>query len=96
MVADYRALLLDHYTTGLDAATAIDVTRVLTQWAHITKGTLVATALQPPPEMVAMFDQVVILREGSVIYAGPQVGQHLRFSFRAIHIVLRSSGFNSG
>lgn len=31
-----------------------------------------ATLLQPPPEVVEMFDNTVILKEGCVVYAGEQ------------------------
>ena len=72
LVTNARVILLDQYSTGLDASTTIDITRSLTAWAHITGGTVIATMLQPPPEVVEMYDNFVVLREGQVVYAGPR------------------------
>ncbi|EGD82449.1 ABC transporter [Salpingoeca rosetta] len=80
LVTNARCFLLDQYSTGLDASTTIDITRSLVAWAHLTGGVVVSTMLQPPPEVVDMYDNVVVLREGQVVYAGPQ--QRLRPFFQ--------------
>eukprot|EP00051_Salpingoeca_urceolata_P006041 m.80290 g.80290 ORF g.80290 m.80290 type:complete len:1328 (-) comp14657_c0_seq3:114-4097(-) len=72
LISNARCFCLDEYSTGLDASTTIDLTDFLTQWVKITNGTLITTLLQPPPEVFALYDNVVILREGCVVYSGPR------------------------
>eukprot|EP00056_Hartaetosiga_gracilis_P011963 m.186099 g.186099 ORF g.186099 m.186099 type:complete len:1006 (+) comp13612_c2_seq5:2233-5250(+) len=70
LITNARVICLDQYSTGLDTSTTIDITRSLIAWAHITGGTVVASMLQPPPEVVEMYDNILILRSGQLVYAG--------------------------
>jgi ABC-type multidrug transport system ATPase subunit len=61
----------DEISTGLDAASTYDMVETL---LHIGRGSnfsRVFALLQPSPEVVSLFDEVVVLAEGRVIYAGP-------------------------
>lgn len=57
---------------GLDAAVAQSIITSLQAWCRLTNGTLVASLLAPTPEMLALFDDVILLREGCEVYHGPR------------------------
>jgi len=79
LVTNARALLLDEPSTGLDSAVTYDITASLRAWAKTTNGTVVIAMLQPTPEVYSLFDDVILLREGAVVYHGPResVGPYL-------------------
>ena len=58
-------------TNGLDSAVAFKVLAHLVHWAHHTRGVLVAALQQPTPETLALFDDVLLLAEGRVLFHGP-------------------------
>ncbi|ETV98201.1 hypothetical protein, variant 1 [Aphanomyces invadans] len=64
-------LVLDEYTTGLDTTVATDITQKLRDMCKAVQYTVVTALLQPPPEVFALFDNVLILTEGHVAYFGP-------------------------
>jgi len=72
MLNDSRVLLLDEITNGLDAATAVDIFRSLRQWCDVMNGSVVSSPLQPTPEMFELFDNVILMREGHIVYNGPR------------------------
>lgn len=61
----------DEISTGLDAATTYDITRLMAGITKIFETIQVVSLLQPPPETVANFDDLILLSEGHVIYTGP-------------------------
>jgi len=71
LCSDARAVFLDEVTSGLDASTAIDVFTTMRDWVDVLGGSCVAALLQPGPELVQLFDQLILLREGEVVYSGP-------------------------
>jgi ABC-type multidrug transport system ATPase subunit len=72
-------LALDKPTTGLDADTALRLTALLTNSARRSGATLVAVLQQPSAEVVACFDEIVLLSEGRELFHGPARGveEHL-------------------
>jgi len=80
LVFDTPLLCGDEISTGLDTASTVDILRILSYTNHIFKKISVVSLLQPSPEAVAMFDDVILLSEGHVIYAGPtrNAGEHFR------------------
>jgi len=56
---------------GLDAASTYDMIEVLLHYGRIRKQTRIISLLQPSPETVSLFDEVIVLSEGQIIYAGP-------------------------
>ena len=62
---------MDEISTGLDAATTYDICKLLREVNALTKYIKVVTLLQPPPETFALFDDLILLSEGKVIYSGP-------------------------
>lgn len=61
----------DEISTGLDAATTFDITRTLSLVTQLTQTIRIVSLLQPPPETVANFDDLVLVHEGKIIYMGP-------------------------
>mmetsp|Transcript_5321 Transcript_5321/g.13445 ORF Transcript_5321/g.13445 Transcript_5321/m.13445 type:complete len:1489 (+) Transcript_5321:283-4749(+) len=64
-------LCCDEISTGLDAATTYDITKLMGQVARVKNVTPIVSLLQPPPETVANFDELILLSEGKIIYCGP-------------------------
>ncbi|KAI9988493.1 hypothetical protein PInf_021920 [Phytophthora infestans] len=63
--------LMDEITTGLDAAAAYDIVDTQRSVVHRMHKTVVIALLQPSPELFALFDDVMILNEGELMYHGP-------------------------
>jgi ABC-type multidrug transport system ATPase subunit len=63
----------DEISTGLDAAVTYDICNSIVTFAKAAKTTRIVSLLQPGPETFSLFDEVVLLSEGMVVYAGPIV-----------------------
>lgn len=50
----------------------MDITLALRKWARQTKGVVLAACLQPTPEVFELFDNLLLLRDGHMIYNGPR------------------------
>ena len=61
----------DEISTGLDAASTYDMIEVLIFFGKFHMLTRIFSLLQPGPEVVSLFDEVIVLAEGRIIYAGP-------------------------
>jgi len=72
MCSDARALFLDEVTSGLDASTAYDVFAAMRSWTDVLGTSVVAALLQPGPELFELFDNVILMRESQIVYAGPR------------------------
>jgi len=70
LVTGTSILCLDEISTGLDSAATFDICQYLRATAHIMDQCVVVALLQPPPEVIALFDDVIVLAEGQVIYHG--------------------------
>ena len=53
------------------AATTYDITRLIGIVNRMTEKISVVSLLQPPPETVALFDEIILVSDGLVIYCGP-------------------------
>ncbi|KAI1608991.1 ABC transporter-like protein [Exophiala viscosa] len=69
LLADQPVLILDEPTTGLDAASAIQVVQTLRLLARRGK-TVIMTIHQPRSEIWRLVDNLVLLSRGSPVYAG--------------------------
>jgi len=61
----------DEISTGLDAAVTRDIVNSIVTFAKAAKTTRIISLLQPGPETFSLFDEVIILAEGHVIFTGP-------------------------
>ncbi|KAG7358645.1 ABC-2 type transporter [Nitzschia inconspicua] len=60
----------DEISTGLDAASTFDMIETLLHFGRIRNYSRVFALLQPSPEVVSLFDQIIVLSEGHILYAG--------------------------
>ncbi|KAF4322110.1 hypothetical protein G195_002965 [Phytophthora kernoviae 00238/432] len=63
--------LMDEITTGLDSAAAYDIIAAQRSMALRFHKAVVISLLQPSPEVFSLFDNVLLLNEGRVLYHGP-------------------------
>ena len=59
-------MLMDEISTGLDSATTYSVAKFLSNTTHVMGLTTMIGLLQPPPEVYAIFDDVLLLTDGCV------------------------------
>jgi ABC-type multidrug transport system ATPase subunit len=72
LVGPSRALFMDEISTGLDSSTTFQIVNSLRQSIHILGGTAVISLLQPAPETYNLFDDIILLSDGQVVYQGPR------------------------
>jgi ABC-type multidrug transport system ATPase subunit len=61
----------DEISNGLDASSCYEIIQILSHLSKDTKKTRVISLLQPSPETVSLFDEVILLAEGNLLFAGP-------------------------
>ncbi|KAJ1388741.1 P-loop containing nucleoside triphosphate hydrolase [Sesbania bispinosa] len=59
-------------TTGLDSSTTYQIVKCLQQIVHLTEGTILMSLLQPAPETFNLFDDIILISEGQMVYQGPR------------------------
>ncbi|KAF7843299.1 pleiotropic drug resistance protein 1-like [Senna tora] len=72
MVGPANALFMDEISTGLDSSTTFQIIKCLRQIVHILNGTALISLLQPAPETYDLFDDIVLLSDGQIVYQGPR------------------------
>ncbi|KAM3689458.1 hypothetical protein ACB098_09G049500 [Castanea mollissima] len=72
LVGPAKALLMDEISTGLDSSTTFQICKFMRQMVHIMEVTMVISLLQPAPEAYDLFDDIILLSEGQVVYQGPK------------------------
>lgn len=78
IVGPSKVLFMDEISTGLDSSTTFQVVKCMQQIAHFTKATILMSLLQPAPETFNLFDDIILLSEGQIVYHGP-TGHVLEF-----------------
>ncbi|KAG9402602.1 hypothetical protein AC1031_007211 [Aphanomyces cochlioides] len=63
---------MDEISTGLDSAATFDIVKSQRSMAKSLKKTIVIALLQPSPEVLDLFDDIMIMNEGYVMYHGPR------------------------
>ncbi|XP_071686005.1 pleiotropic drug resistance protein 1-like [Rutidosis leptorrhynchoides] len=72
IVGPSKVLLMDEISTGLDSSTTFQIVKSLKQFTHILEGTAVISLLQPAPETYDLFDDIILLTDGIIVYQGPR------------------------
>ncbi|CAM6029266.1 unnamed protein product [Sphagnum balticum] len=72
IVGPTQALFMDEISTGLDSSTTFSIVNNLRQSAKILEYTILVSLLQPAPETFNLFDDIILLSEGQVVYHGPR------------------------
>jgi ABC-type multidrug transport system ATPase subunit len=63
---------MDEISTGLDSSTTFQIVNSIKQYVHILNGTVVISLLQPAPETYNLFDDIILLSDGQIVYQGPR------------------------
>lgn len=74
LVGPARVFMGDEISTGLDSRTTYDVVRYLRGWVRALNGTAALALLQPTPETFELFDDVILISAGVVVYNGTREG----------------------
>lgn len=71
LVTSPSILFLDEPTSGLDGFNAFNVVECLMRLARVYNRTIIFTIHQPRSNIVSMFDKLLLLSDGDLIYSGP-------------------------
>lgn len=71
LVTSPSILFLDEPTSGLDAYNAFNVVECLVELVKTYNRTVIFTIHQPRSNIVALFDQLILLAKGRTVYSGP-------------------------
>lgn len=63
---------MDEISTGLDSSITYQIVKCLQQIVHLEEATILMSLLQPAPETFNLFDDVILLSEGQIVYHGPR------------------------
>ncbi|PIA39226.1 hypothetical protein AQUCO_02700421v1 [Aquilegia coerulea] len=72
LVGPAKAFFMDEISTGLDSSTTYQIVKFMRQMVHINDITMVISLLQPAPETFELFDDIILLSEGQIVYQGPR------------------------
>ncbi|XP_078161527.1 ABC transporter G family member 36-like [Carex rostrata] len=72
LVGPARVLLMDEISTGLDSSTTFQIVNSIRQSIHILQGTAVISLLQPAPETYDLFDDIILISDGHLVFHGPR------------------------
>ena len=71
IVGPTKALFMDEISNGLDSSTTFQIVAYLRQLVHIIDATILVSLLQPAPETFDLFDDIILMAEGMIVYHGP-------------------------
>jgi ABC-type multidrug transport system ATPase subunit len=72
LVGPIKVLFMDEISTGLDSSTTFQIISSIRQSIHILNGTALVSLLQPAPETYELFDDIILLTDGQIVYQGPR------------------------
>ncbi|KAL0317256.1 UNVERIFIED_CONTAM: ABC transporter G family member 39 [Sesamum angustifolium] len=72
LVGPAKVFFMDEISTGLDSSTTFQIVKYMRQMVHIMDITMIVSLLQPAPETFDLFDDIILLSEGQIVYQGPR------------------------
>lgn len=63
---------MDEISNGLDSSTTYQIIKYLQHSTHALDATTVVSLLQPAPETYELFDDIILIAEGQIVYQGPR------------------------
>ncbi|KAJ9698671.1 hypothetical protein PVL29_007638 [Vitis rotundifolia] len=72
IVGPRKTLFMDEISTGLDSSTTFQIVKCIGNFVHQMDGTVLMALLQPAPETFDLFDDLLLLSEGHIVYQGPR------------------------
>lgn len=82
LVGPAKVFLMDEISTGLDSSTTFQIVRFLRELVHTMDVTMIISLLQPAPETFDLFDDIILLSEGQIVYQGPR--EHVLNFFESV------------
>ncbi|GMI88964.1 ATP-binding cassette G31, PLEIOTROPIC DRUG RESISTANCE 3, pleiotropic drug resistance 3 [Hibiscus trionum] len=74
IVGPRKTLFMDEISTGLDSSTTYQIVKCVQNFVHLMEATVLMGLLQPAPETFELFDDLILLSEGHMVYQGPREG----------------------
>jgi ABC-type multidrug transport system ATPase subunit len=71
IVGPKKTLFMDEISTGLDSSTTFQIVKSTRDFVHLLNGTILMALLQPAPITFELFDDIILLAEGHIVYMGP-------------------------
>ncbi|KAM0019487.1 putative ABC transporter, AAA+ ATPase domain, ABC-2 type transporter, ABC-transporter [Helianthus debilis subsp. tardiflorus] len=72
LVGPAKVFFMDEISTGLDSSTTYQIVKYMKEMVHIMDATMMIALLQPAPETFELFDDIMLLSEGQMVYQGPR------------------------
>lgn len=72
IVGPTKTLFMDEISTGLDSSTTYQIVKCLQEIVRFSDATVLMSLLQPAPETFELFDDIILLSEGQIVYQGPR------------------------
>uniref|UniRef100_A0A803MQI7 ABC transporter domain-containing protein n=1 Tax=Chenopodium quinoa TaxID=63459 RepID=A0A803MQI7_CHEQI len=67
-----KVLLMDEISTGLDSSTTYQICKYISEIVHIMDMTTIISLLQPTPQVYELFDDIILISDGQIVYQGPR------------------------
>jgi len=71
LLSNPSLFILDEPTSGLDSSIAVSLIKTLSELSSTSNRTVIMSIHQPSSHMFAMFDALILLTNGHVVYQGP-------------------------
>ncbi|XP_047337551.1 pleiotropic drug resistance protein 1-like [Impatiens glandulifera] len=71
LVGPARVFFMDGISTGLDSSTTYQIVSSIRKSVQTFQETALISLLQPAPETYALFDDIILLSDGQIVYQGP-------------------------
>jgi ABC-type multidrug transport system ATPase subunit len=72
IVGPRKTLFMDEISTGLDSSTTFQIVKCIRNFVHQMEATVLMALLQPAPETFELFDDLILLSDGHIVYQGPR------------------------
>ncbi|KAG9146581.1 hypothetical protein Leryth_014602 [Lithospermum erythrorhizon] len=72
LVGPAKAFFIDEASTGLDSSTTYQIVKYMRQMVQVMDVSMTISLLQPAPETFQLFDDIILLSEGKIVYQGPR------------------------
>lgn len=91
LLSNPSLLILDEPTSGLDSSTALGLIMSLSEMTSKSNRTVIMSIHQPSSQIFAMFDSLILLSNGHIVYQGPSRFAQRYFASLGFHCPI---GFN--
>uniref|UniRef100_A0A6U0YCP6 ABC transporter domain-containing protein n=1 Tax=Polytomella parva TaxID=51329 RepID=A0A6U0YCP6_9CHLO len=71
-VGMHQVLFMDEISTGLDSATTFSIMKSFKNFCRYSNLTVLCTLLQPSPQVFELFDDIVLMSQGRIVFQGPR------------------------